>query len=954
MEFLLLGAFELVSGGRSLDPGPAKQRILFASLAVDAGRPVATETLIDRIWDADPPREPRKVLHTYVARSRRVLERSRHLGGGPIVLERRADGYQLSVDPDRIDLHRFRRLVELARARRRGCQERAALLGEAVGLWRASPLDGMAGGWAARVREGLGQQRLSALTDWAEAELDLGRPAPVIERLQELIVHYPLAEPLAARLIHALTLAGRAAEALDVYAKVCRRLDAELGAQPGPDLRAGHAAALRGTPPPPGTPRHPEQITLAADAPEPSKPPEGAGARRPRPAQLPGEAPGFAGRGGAVKRLDELLDCDAGRIAVVTGIAGVGKTALALHWAHRVRHRFDDGQLYVNLRGFDPAGSRMSPGEALTGFLDALGVPPERVPPDQDGQAALYRSLLADRRTLVVLDNARDAAQVRPLLPGAPGCRVVVTSRDQLSGLVAAEAARPLRLDPLPDAEARELLAHRLGPERPAAEPRTVAEIVARCAGLPLALVIVAARAATHPGFPLSALAGELRDAGDRLDALAVRDPATDPRAVFSWSYDALSAPAARLFRLLGLVAGPDLAAPAAASLAGTAGHEVRPLLAELATAHLVIEHVPGRYTLHDLLRAYAAELARTHDGEHDRRAAVRRSLDHHRHTAHTATLLLAPRRCPIPRTEAAQGVSPEPITAAGQALAWFTAEHPVLLAHVAQAAEHGDDEEVRHLAWAMSAYLRWRGLLLDWATVERAALDASGRLGDVRGQAHAHRHLSRACTLLARFDQASAHAVRALDLAAEQGDGPGQAHAHHELTWALSRQGRYQEALGHAEQALDLFSAAGHRPGQAKALNGVGNCHALLGRHDRALGYCRRALTLFRELGDRNGQAASFDGLGYAFHHLGRYASARRCHLQALGLYVGLGDRIGEVEALIRLGNAHHAGGEPASARDRWRQALVILDDLAHPDAGHVRAQLAATAPGGLYWPHR
>ncbi|WP_411268393.1 ATP-binding protein [Nonomuraea sp. PA05] len=871
------------------------------------------------------------------------------------------------MDIDRIDLHRFRRLVEQARAPHPHRTERAALLGEAVGLWRASPLDGMAGGWAARVREGLRQQRLGALTDWAEAELELGRHSPVIERLEELIVHYPLAESLAARLIQALSLAGRGAEALEVYSRVCRRIDDELGAQPGPELRALHTAVLRG-----------EAVTLAAGAPDPARtvlsvrrpvhqPRDVEMPARPRPAQLPARVPAFAGRTGYLKRLDAMLGSDDQvriQVSVIAGIAGVGKTALALHWAHRVRHRFGDGQLYVNLRGFDPGGSCVSAAEALTGFLDALGVPPDRVPPDPDGQAGLYRSLLAGRRMLVVLDNARDAEQVRPLLPGAPGCLVVVTSRSQLRGLVAAEGAHPLRLDPLSDAEARELLLHRLGPARVAAEPHVADEIVAWCAGLPLALVIVAARAATQPGFPLTALDGELRQARNRLDALAGQDPATDPRAVFSWSYDALSCEAARLFRFLGVLTGPDVSLPAAASLAGVAVHEVRPLLAELAGAHLVIEHKPGRYTLHDLLRAYTVELVHAIDGEPDRQEAFRRLLDHYLHTAHAATLLLAPRRRPMAHAPAAPGVSAEAIAGSGQALTWFTVEHPVLFATVEEAAAKGHDEDVRHLAWALSPFLRWRGLLLDWATVEQAALDASRRLADPRGQAHAHRHLSRAFTLLGRFDRAHTHAAEALGLAVDLADQPGQAHAHHELTWALSRQGRYREALDHAEQALDLFRAAGHRPGHAKALNGVGNCHALLGYHNRALVYCRPALTLFQELGDFNGQAASLDGLGYAHHHLGQYDLAKCCHRQALKLYLELGDRIGEVEALIRLGNACHSSGDLGAARDTWREALVILDELAHPDAGYVRAQLAETEPhptagagptgARLYWPHR
>lgn len=362
MELRLLGALELVAGGHSVDLGPAKQRILIASLAVEAGHLVPTETLIDRLWDDAPPREPRKVLHTYVARSRRVLEQARYLDDGRIALDRRADGYRLTMDLDHIDLHRFRRLVEQARATHRRRPERAALLGEAVGLWRASPLDGMAGGWAARVREGLRQQRLGAVADWAEAELELGRSAPVIERLEELIVHHPLAESLVARLMQALSLAGRAAEALEVYARACRRIEDELGAQPGPELRSLHLAILRGE-----TVRVADGATgpdpVALPARGPGRQPGDTGvAERPRPAQLPAEVPAFAGRAGCLQRLDDLLgsgDRLRVRVAVIAGVAGVGKTALAMRWAHRVRHRFGDGQLYVNLRGFDP-GDRKS------------------------------------------------------------------------------------------------------------------------------------------------------------------------------------------------------------------------------------------------------------------------------------------------------------------------------------------------------------------------------------------------------------------------------------------------------------------------------------------------------------------------------------------------------------------------------------------------------------------
>jgi len=345
----------------------------------------------------------------------------------------------------------------------------------------------------------------------------------------------------------------------------------------------------------------------------------------------------FVGRSGHLRALDALLQ-DQGAaptavvISAIAGMAGVGKTALAVHWAHRVAGRFPDGQLYVNLRGFDPGGAGLDPGQALHGFLEAFGVPPARIPEDLAAQSGLFRSLLAGKRMLVLLDNARSAEQVRPLLPGSPGCLAIVTSRDKLAGLVATEGARPLALDLLTAADARDLLARRLGADRVAAEPAAIACIIAACARLPLALTIAAARAATSPTFPLAAIAAELREAASALDPFDAGESATDVRTVFSWSYRALSAPAARMFRLLGLHPGPDVAVTAAASLAAVPPGQARALLAELTRAHLLAEHAPGRYAFHDLLRAYASELASAQECPADRASAVHRLLDHYLH----------------------------------------------------------------------------------------------------------------------------------------------------------------------------------------------------------------------------------------------------------------------------------------------------------------------------------
>jgi tetratricopeptide (TPR) repeat protein/transcriptional regulator with XRE-family HTH domain len=662
--------------------------------------------------------------------------------------------------------------------------------------------------------------------------------------------------------------------------------------------------------------------------------------------QLPADVSGFVGRAGELARLDALLDRD-GRvpavvISAIAGTAGVGKTALAVHWAHRIADRFGDGQLYVNLRGFDPDGPPMAAAEAVRRFLDALNVPPQRIPADPDAQAALYRTLLAGKKMLVVLDNARDPAQIRPLLPGAPGCLVVVTSRHQLTGLVAGDGAHPLTLDLLTPTEAHDLLTRRVGPARIAAEPGAVEQLITACARLPLALAIVAARAATQPQLSLAALASDLHDQQSRLDALATGEPNTDVRAVFSWSYHALTDPAARLSRLLGLHPGPDLATGAAASMAGVPVDEVRPLLAELARAHLVNEHSPGRFAFHDLLRAYAAEQSRAHDSDAHRRAAVRRLLDHYLHTAHRAAVLLNPQRERIVLAGAAPGVTPENPADSRHAMTWFTGEHAVLLAAVDQSAAAGFDRHAWQLAWTLSDYFERRGHWQDWVSTHRTAAAAAERTADRVGLAHAHRGVGRAYVRLGRHREARAHLDRALDILREIGDLAGQARTHHHLAISFEREGRHIDAVGHAERALDLYRATGDRCGQARTLNGIGWHYALLGDYRQALACCGQAIVKLQEIGDRHAEAATWDSLGYAHHHLGHHTKAIDCYQHALDLNRGLSDRYNEATTLTHLGDTHHTTGNPDAAHDAWQQALTILDDLDHPDADHVRAKLA------------
>jgi len=672
------------------------------------------------------------------------------------------------------------------------------------------------------------------------------------------------------------------------------------------------------------------------------------------PRQLPAALTHFAGRAAELTTLSTLLDerTNAGGpvvISAIGGTAGVGKTVLAVYWAHQVADQFPDGQLYVNLRGFDPSGQVMDPAEAVRRFLEALQVPPQRIPVDLDAQATLYRSQLAGKRVLVVLDNACDTAQVRPLLPGALTCLVVVTSRNQLTGLIAADGAYPITLDLLTDEEARQLLVRRLGVDRVAAEPAAVGEIITRCALLPLALALVAARAAVRPQSGLGLLAEELRDAGHRWQMLTGDDPTTDVQAVFSWSYQALTSDAARLFRLLGLHPGPDIAALAAASLAGLSASTIRPLLTELTQASLLVEHTPGRYSFHDLLRAYASDLAQRIDTDQQRHTATQRMLDHYLHTAHTAARLLWPARDPITLTPPASGVTPQQPVDHQQALDWFTVERAVLLAAVEHAAAAGFDTHTWQLAWAAETFLYRRGHWHDQAATGRAAVAAAQRLADPTAQARAHRILAHAYGRLGRLDDAHTQLSHALDLATQTGDQTAQAHTHNNLSYVSEQRGNYPQALHHARQALTLFQATGHQTGQAAALNALGWYHASLGDHQQARTACQQALTLFQDLNDRDGQAATWDSLGYAHHHLGYHTHALTSYQHALTLYRDLGERYNEAGTLTHLGDTHHVTGNHHAARAAWQQALTILDELDHPDAEQVRAKLAAldTTPG-------
>jgi DNA-binding SARP family transcriptional activator len=931
----VLGPFEVIVGGRPVALTTGRLRALLAVLAMSAGHSVSLDRLAAAVWGANLPADPRRGIQLYVTRLRGAL------GAAAIATE--PAGYALRTEPDNVDALRFLRLREAAAAD--PATERVRLI-EALGLWRGTPFDGIPGGWLTDTqRPRLVEHYLAAVERRVDLDLAQGHHQELVGELTDLTAQHPLRESLAVRLLLALDRCGRAAEALERYESIRVRLADELGADPGPELRQIHVELLAGG-----------HATTGVTGPVEA-------GRRLIPQQLPPDIDSFTGRNAALKALANLLDCvpDRGNgpvvISAIAGTAGVGKTTLAVHWAHQIADRFPDGQLYVNLRGFGAArepnenrgtstGQALEPAKALHGFLDALGVPPHRIPPDLTAQTGLYRSLLADKRVLVVLDNARDADQIRPLLPGSPGCLVVVTSRNQLTSLVATEAAHPIMLDLMPIEEARELLARRLGEDRIAAEPAAVDTIISSCAQLPLALVIAAARAAVQPGFPLRALATDLQRAPSSLDAFDAGDPATDVRAVFSWSYRTLSSDAARLFRLMGVHPGPEITVPVAASVAGQPVAAVRPLLAELARANLLTEHSPGRYHLHDLLRTYAAELVGRDTGT-GRQAAQHRLLDHYLHTARAAAALLNPQRGRPELGQPGQGVTLEHLADYHQALAWFTTERQALLNTVGQASEGGNDAYVCELARALAGYLERKGRWREWADTQTARLAAAQRLRDRALIAEAHRSLGRALVRLGQAPAAHDHYRQALDLFVRLDDGLGQLRTHVNISLLFEQQRRYHEMLQHALLAMELLRDVDDRAAQANVLNQVGWSYALVEDYEQAVTHCRRAISLHREVGDRDGEAATWDSLGYAYHHLRRYPEAVGCLQRALDLFRDLGDPYEEAGTLTRLGDTHEAANQLGTAQTYWKQALAILDDLDHPTADQVRAKLADLGMG-------
>jgi DNA-binding SARP family transcriptional activator/tetratricopeptide (TPR) repeat protein len=915
----LLGSIDVMVDGATRPVPGLRRKAVLAVLGLRAGEVVSTDSLVDIVWGDKAPATALNTLQRHASYLRRVL-------GDGAALVARGRGYLLDLPGEATDVHAAEKLI------RQGQQavdpeQRVSRLRSALALWRGEALVDVCDlTWLDEQARRLARLRHSAVRALIEARLTLGEHAHLVPELQHLAEQHPFDEDIHRQLVLALHRAGRQTDALATFQRLRRSLRDDLGVDPSPAMRALEVAILRHDPglDPPAAP-----VTVLPAPVELT--------HRPVPRQLPAAAPHFVGRTDELAELCRLADQGSSAV-LVTGMAGVGKTSLAVAWAHQMAPQFPDGQLYVNLRGFDPSRSAMTPDEALRGLLDGLGVPERTIPPGFEAQVGLYRSLLSERRVLLVLDDARDADQVRAILPGSPTCRTIVTSRLELAGLVAVDGAHPVALAVLSDVEARQMLAHRLGAKRVSAEPEATDRLIALCGRLPLAIAIVAARAASRPGFALSAIADEALW-GPR--AIRTGEASVDLWTVFSWSYRALSPSAARLFRLLGLHAGPDIGRPTVTSLADLDGSEAAPLLAELTDAHLITEPSPGRFGLHDMLRAYAIDLADAADTAHERDSARRRYLDHYVHTSHLGARLLDPQLPPIAVDPADPDVRVEKLNDREDALRWFTAERAALLAAVEFAGTNGWERKSWQLASSVAEFLFLRGRFDDWIVAQCRAVAAGRAATDPAILPRMLYLLSTAYWYAGRYDDAYLPSREALDLFRDLGDVGWQARTENLLGALMDGLGRRGEALAHARRSLALFEQAGDVTGQASTHNSIAMCHARLGDHQQAIDHCHQALDHYRSSNNRIGQAATWDTLGYAHHGAQQYGEALRCFHCALHLARDLGDRYNEAGVFTRIGDTHRAAGNHPDAVQAWRQALAIYDDLGHPDGAEVRARL-------------
>jgi DNA-binding SARP family transcriptional activator len=934
--FRILGPVEAWTGEDWATITAAKQRSLLATLLVHPGQLVPTDVLIEEVWPSTPPASASNTISVYMHHLRRLIGDT-----DGRVLATRPPGYQVVLGRGELDADQFTRLVAMGRqSLADGAPSRAVdLLTEALGLWRGRALADVPPAQLIDAEVGrLEESRVEAQELRAEASLACGRHAEVIPELRRLLADQPMREKLWALLIRALYGAGRQAEALEVYDEARRKIADELGVDPGPELRQLHQQILDADS---------DQSLLILGSPGAGQAPPAA--HQP-PMQLPADITDFTGRSGQVERLRGLLtDTGAGnpgavRVALVVGAGGLGKTALAVHTAHLLASEYPDGQLYANLHG---ATQATDPAEVLASFLRALGAEPASIPLGEEDRSAHYRTHLANKRVLIVLDDARDAAQVRPLLPGSASCAVLVTARRRLPELA---GTKVLDLDVLPLDEARTLFVLVAGRERAQAEPAATDDVLAACAGLPLAIRIGGARLAARGNWTVRTLANRLADERRRLDELRAGN--LEVRASFEVSFASLPGPElpdgiepARAFRLLGLWTGSSFSLAAAAALLGEGENAVADALDVLVDAHLLETRALDRYRFHDLLRVYAADRARIQETEQTQQAASTRLLTWYLHTTATAAAVISPQHTRVPLEPPPQTVRPLSFTSFEEALAWCEEERAGLTAATRLAATHG----LHEIAWklpaaAMSFYYR-RSYWTDWITTHDIGLSSARALNDPLAQAWMLNNLGMAYGQQ-RMEQCVDCFEQALELYRQIGDLRGVARAEYNVANAWFDLGRYAEALEAAERSLAIQRQLGNHYVEGLALNTMGCASRELGQFPEAVEHFQQAIAIFRDLGDEDSVADSLSDLGDAYLGQNRVDEATVCLEQSLAIRRDLKDRAGQAATLARLGHAHRDAGDLKRAREFLAEAQRLSEELGdHAKAAEVHAALSDIA---------
>ena len=896
VDLRLLGPFTVtVDGDRPVTVGPRQQRLVLAVLAWEANRLVPMERLVEWLWPDAPPRRATHAIRVHVSNLRAALAEA-GLDPADLALLTQGPGYVLRVDPERVDVHRFQQLIGTARAAPDD-ETRVALLEQALALWRGPALvDTATPEIAERLNARLVEAHDLAVEDRFDALLRLGRGTELLGELAGAVDEQPSRERLVGQWVLALYRSGQRDRALAEFRRTRALLADELGVDPGPELRELELAILRDDP--------------ALRPPSPAQ----ARAERPVvPAMLPPSVADFTGRTEALAALDALLERPDRPMAVVisaiSGTAGVGKTALAVRWAHQVRERFPDGQLYVNLDGY-AMGPPLRPDQVLAQFLRALGVPPERVPVEPAEAGGRYRTLLADRRMLVVLDNASGADQVRPLLPAGPGCFVMVTSRQRLDGLIAVDAARRITLDVLGLGEATALLGRIIGEDRIVAEPDAAVALAQANACLPLALRIAAAQLTAEPSRSIEDYLAELRERGVLAGLTIAEDEQRAVRTAFDLSYAALKPDVRQAFRLIGLVPGPTITARSLAALAECTVAQAESLIDQLAAAHLLQESAPGRFGFHDLLREYAKEVGVATDSAPAREAARGALFDHYLWTSVAAVDTLFRNNTRV----LSRADAPEEFLAsfpvADDAIAWLHAERQNLVAAIRFAAEAGPKRFAWLLCDTLRGYFGNCGFYLDWFTAVRAALAATDPVTEPLAHGTARFGLANAHMNRNQYAEAIENYRAAAELYRRSGWTEGEAAAHINLGFVDEELGRLATAARHQAKALELAVAAGSATTEAVALSNLGGLAMFRGELAAAVDYYQRGMALDRLRGNQFGIADGLSHLGLLAHLRGDLAAAQRDLRRAAEMFQRLSTPGDEAAALAQLADTLVSAG--------------------------------------------